>query len=467
MAKLTFLHTGDIHLGAPIRGLHQMPESWASRLLRAIPEAFDRVIRLAIANAVDFVIIAGDSFDTSRASLCDYNRFFAGLARLHEAGIPAFIVTGNHDPYTSWANDLDMLPPSAKLMGVGAPEFALFERDGAPLCLLGARSYYNQTWNHDKDIAEGISREAAIAALAPENPQVAAAPFAVGILHTGLDLDPRKAPATEADLLSRGMDYWACGHMHQRLVRPNEHDPRIVFPGCIQGRVVRETGPRGCFLVTLENGEGEGEGGKGRESGESGEGGEGLGPSGRSAVALEFHPTASVVFQQLVIDASPFRTLPDLVQHIQGELFRANGQAHCEEMIMDISLAGPTVLYDFLAQPSVVDRLRKRLNDGYPSFYVDTVENLTRPPQEETTTQTLMDNTKPSEPDLFSSLVRSLASDQRIREDEMLNYIQSEFVKLGIAVPETLPWTIGVAQDQAELLILRLLTDDSAEEAGL
>jgi DNA repair exonuclease SbcCD nuclease subunit len=41
------------------------------------------------------------------------------------------------------------------------------------------------------------------------------------------------------------------GHVHkQEFV---SEDPHIVFPGCIQGRHIRETGAKGCVLVTVED----------------------------------------------------------------------------------------------------------------------------------------------------------------------------------------------------------------------
>jgi DNA repair exonuclease SbcCD nuclease subunit len=54
-------------------------------------------------------------------------------------------------------------------------------------------------------------------------------------------------------LTSKGYDYWALGHIHNReeVLR----DPFVVFPGNIQGRHIRETGAKGATLVTVEGGE--------------------------------------------------------------------------------------------------------------------------------------------------------------------------------------------------------------------
>ncbi len=77
-------------------------------------------------------------------------------------------MTGNHDPYTSWQHDFFSLPPNATMLPGDRPGFALLERDGEPLCLIGGRGYYNQTWPTDECIAEGVTRAAAEQALAAE-----------------------------------------------------------------------------------------------------------------------------------------------------------------------------------------------------------------------------------------------------------------------------------------------------------
>jgi DNA repair exonuclease SbcCD nuclease subunit len=54
-------------------------------------------------------------------------------------------------------------------------------------------------------------------------------------------------------LCSKGYDYFALGHVHAREV-VREADPRIVYPGNLQGRHAKETGPKGCELVTVSGG---------------------------------------------------------------------------------------------------------------------------------------------------------------------------------------------------------------------
>ncbi|MBW2275302.1 MAG: DNA repair exonuclease, partial [Deltaproteobacteria bacterium] len=80
--------------------------------------------------------------------------------------------------------------------------------------------------------------------------------FDIGLLHTSLDGRPPHddyAPCSLDTLRSKGYQYWALGHVHKR--EEVSRDPWIVFPGNVQGRHIRETGPKGCSLVTVEDGE--------------------------------------------------------------------------------------------------------------------------------------------------------------------------------------------------------------------
>lgn len=422
--SLTFLHAADLHLGAPFRGLRDVSEGWAERLVRALAESYDRVIEAALSREVDFVVIAGDVFDSSRASYGDYLHFFDGLRRLEEAGIPAYLVTGNHDPYTSWQSSFFSLPGNATMLPADRPGFALFEKDGRPRCIIGGRGYYNQTWPADEDIAAGVTRAAAEAALSPDHPRAAEAPFAVGVLHTGLNLDPVKAPTDPKALMAAGMDYWACGHIHMRYAHPSFDDPRIVFSGCVQGRDIKETGPRGVYAVTLEKG---------------------LPPR------LEFVPTASVVWQHLHIDVSDCANLPAVGDKIMRELFRCNGKAHCEEMVARVTLEGATPLHRMLARDDVRADLRKHTNDAYPPFFCDALADATREPRDK---GALRDE------GLFPAVFLQVSEAQRANPDEEIAFLQEEFLKRTIQLPSEYTRRIDELAADAEDFVLDLLAQD-------
>jgi exonuclease SbcD len=88
--RLTLLHTSDCHLDgdSPWRdGRHLTSEYFA---------AFRRVVDAAIDHRVDLVLIAGDFFDSNRAS--DVSTEFA-IEQLSRLGVPTVICPGNHDCY--------------------------------------------------------------------------------------------------------------------------------------------------------------------------------------------------------------------------------------------------------------------------------------------------------------------------------------------------------------------------------
>ena len=72
------------------------------------------------------------------------------------------------------------------------------------------------------------------------------------MLHTSCDGKPGHAsyaPCSSGDLVARGYHYWALGHVHQFEVL---HEfPHIVYPGNLQGRSVRDTGPKGAMRVSV------------------------------------------------------------------------------------------------------------------------------------------------------------------------------------------------------------------------
>ncbi|MEG0476366.1 MAG: exonuclease SbcCD subunit D [Raoultibacter sp.] len=412
--KITFIHASDLHLGAPFRGLRALSAPWADRLLGAIAQAYDRVIDAALNNHVDFVVFAGDIFDTTRASYADYLHFFSGVSRLGAAGIPVYLCMGNHDPYVSWQHGFFALPENATMFAADKPSFATYARDGEVLALLGGRSYYNQAWPASEDISAGISRAAAIAATGVE------APFAVAVLHTGLHLDATKAPSDPVKLLARGMDYWALGHIHKRFV-DNPANPRIAFSGCIQGRDIKETGERGVFLVTLEQG---------------------------APNTLEFIPTASVVWQRMQVDVTQCASIAEIGEKLVRELFRENGEARCEEMCTRITLRGTTPLHRLLSRPGVLDDLRKNINDAYPLFFCDALLDETVPP---------LDKAALAQEALFPAVFLQVSAAQREDVQAAQAFLQEEFVKKNLRLPRSVERKVSALGAAAENRVLDVL----------
>lgn len=412
--RITFIHSGDIHLGAPFRGLRGLSSKWAERLVQAIPEAYDRVIDAAIERGVDFVLFAGDVFDTDKPSYAHHRHFLRGLERLREVGIPVYLIAGNHDPYATWAGLRDQLPENVHMFGSDAPSYAVYERDGAAAAIIAARGFSNQS---SGDIAAGMTRAAAQAACATE------APFVIGMLHTGLWLDPYKAPTSEDALYASGMDYWALGHIHKNFRFPQSEsaETKLAYCGCVQGRDIKETGERGCYAVTLEQG---------------------------IPNQVEFIPCASVEWEKLRVDVSKCPGAEDVLGACVRAMFDANAQVPCEEMIARVTLVGATPLHGTLARPGYVEELRDELNERYPSFFCDALID-------ETTTPFDKDAMRAS--GLFEATLLRESEKLAANSDATIEYLQQEFAARGLTLPAGIERKLGDLIERAEDLSLELL----------
>ena len=94
---MKFIHAADIHLDSPLVGLAAYPDAPVEMLRTATRDAFVKLIDEAIAEAVDFMVIAGDLYD---GNWKDYNTghfFCREMGRLERAQIPVFLLFGNHD----------------------------------------------------------------------------------------------------------------------------------------------------------------------------------------------------------------------------------------------------------------------------------------------------------------------------------------------------------------------------------
>jgi len=231
----TFLHAADIHLDSPLRGLEAYQDAPLEQIRLAARRAFDNLIQLALDEHVAFVLLAGDLFD---GDWKDYNTaiyFVSRMGRLRDAGIPVIMVSGNHDAASQMTRSLK-LPDNVTLLPHGKPGTHLLEKYGVAI--------HGQSFSA-RSVTDDLVRN---------YPQADPALFTIGLLHTSLNGrsgHDSYAPCTLEMLRSKGYHYWALGHIHQReeICR----DPWVVFPGNIQGRHIRETGTKGCTLVSVDD----------------------------------------------------------------------------------------------------------------------------------------------------------------------------------------------------------------------
>ncbi|MHB1287478.1 MAG: metallophosphoesterase family protein [Leptospirales bacterium] len=236
MADFRFLHAADIHLDSPLRGLSGQEGESANKIRGATREALENLVSRAIEEEVSFLIISGDLYDGDWKDYRTGLFFVKQMGRLAEVGIFVFLLFGNHDAESQITRRL-VLPSNVRTFSSRKPEtFKLPEIS----VVLHGQSF------RQRDVTDD---------LAADYPAPAPGAFNIGVLHTGMGGmggHANYAPCTIDELVKKGYDYWALGHVHQSMIL-NEH-PHVVFPGNIQGRHIRETGPKGAYLVTIVDG---------------------------------------------------------------------------------------------------------------------------------------------------------------------------------------------------------------------
>ncbi|WP_315806825.1 MULTISPECIES: DNA repair exonuclease [unclassified Bradyrhizobium] len=237
MQSFRFIHTGDIHLDSPLKGLSGQQGAAAERIRTATRVALDNLVGQTIEERADFMVIAGDLYDGDWRDYQTGLFFVKQMGRLAQASIPVFLLYGNHDAESQITRRLT-LPANVSVFSARKPETFRLQHLGVAL--------HGQSFRQ-RDVTDN---------LVTTYPPPVAGCFNIGVLHTGLggmEGHANYAPCAIEDLINKGYDYWALAHVHQAAVL-NER-PHVVFCGNLQGRHIRESGPKGASLVAVEDGQ--------------------------------------------------------------------------------------------------------------------------------------------------------------------------------------------------------------------
>lgn len=230
---MKFIHAADIHLDSPLTGLSAYADAPVEMLRTATRDAFTKLVSEAIEQQIDFMVIAGDLYD---GTWKDHNTgiyFCKEMGRLKKAGIPVYLLFGNHDAESEMTKKLQ-LPDN--VFTFDAKKTSTFILETLKVALHG-RSF------KEKETLEN---------LAAGYPVPVPGLFNIGVLHTALEgnlAHASYAPCSLEELHAKGYSYWALGHVHDFQIWQGAST--VVFPGNLQGRHIRETGPRGAVLVTV------------------------------------------------------------------------------------------------------------------------------------------------------------------------------------------------------------------------
>ncbi|WP_338206353.1 DNA repair exonuclease [Lactobacillus juensis] len=235
---MKFIHFADAHLDSPFLGLSFLPSESFKHIQNAPMQSLTKIVDLALKEKVDLVLIAGDTFDSFKPTPSVQIFFAHEIERLVNAQIQVIMIFGNHD-HMAKEDLLVAESPYFKLLGNGEKvETVSYKTKNGFEYDVSGFSY----------LANHITDDMAAQFPAKSNH------YTFGIMHAqeraGASAQNVYAPFSLSELQNLNYNYFALGHIHLRQVL--SETPLIVYPGNIQGRHINETGPKGCYLGTID-----------------------------------------------------------------------------------------------------------------------------------------------------------------------------------------------------------------------
>jgi len=332
------LCTGDLHLGRHPAGI---PDSLDGKEFSP-GKIWEGLVEKAIDYPVDLVIVAGDIIDRKNRYFETYGDFESGVRKLTEAGIPLYLVSGNHD--------FDAVPDL--LDGLSDKNIKQLGRNGE--------------WESVRlELGEGSAIR--IAGWSYPNRHVKYTPLdrlkdryednipTVGVLHGDLgSSDSRYAPISETDLQRAGVDTWIIGHLHNPNLR-SRLSPFVLIPGSPQPLDRTESGLHGPWILTVGN---------------------------DGSVGAEQFPLANLRYEKVTIDVSNMERIEEIPPAFYSRVEQTVGESRnvkTKLLAIDLELKGRTSIYDDLKTKFRELAKDLRRESGDTSIAITSLANKTRP----------------------------------------------------------------------------------------
>ncbi|PIN91592.1 hypothetical protein COU56_05135 [Candidatus Pacearchaeota archaeon CG10_big_fil_rev_8_21_14_0_10_31_9] len=226
-----FAHMADCHLGG-----WKQPEMQNLNF-----QSFRKAIETCIKEKVEFVLIAGDLFDTAFPGIEILKDAFGEFKKLKDVNIPCFIIAGSHDYSASGKTFLDVLEKAGFCHNVEDVE----EKNE----LL----YLNPTIHKGIALYGYPGRKSGLEVPDLRKVRLNDSPgmFKIFMLHTTLDKVRGTLPidAVEYDKLPKA-DYYAAGHIHIDFQYENFVYPSPTFPNNF--KELEDLGNGGFYIVDTD-----------------------------------------------------------------------------------------------------------------------------------------------------------------------------------------------------------------------
>jgi DNA repair protein SbcD/Mre11 len=216
-----FAHIADCHIGG-----------WSDLKLKELNlEVFCKSIAICISREVDFVLIAGDLFNTALPSIDLIKQVTLELKRLKDKGISCYIIPGSHDYSPSGKTMLDVFENAGLVKNVVKYEeineridlkFTLDEKTGVKITGLFGKAQGLERGYYENLIRENLENESG---------------KKIFMFHTTLtEFKPEHLAMISSEpvaILPKGFDYYAGGHPHYVFNEVKEPYGRITYTGAL------------------------------------------------------------------------------------------------------------------------------------------------------------------------------------------------------------------------------------------
>lgn len=252
------MHMADTHLG--FRQYGHTEREWD------FDDAFRWAIDQAVAKQVDFVLLAGDLFQSgSNLQAVTFNNAVKHLEVLREAGIPCVVIEGNHDlpPYRAYRTRFGWMNALAETNRlVHLLDATLLEADAEPkrTCDIHRMGHYAEPVPGVRVYGLGFNGAATRTVLERFERFIAEQPadgadYTILMSHAGIDGRTRERTSSNVSLsglrsLRPRIDYVALGHYHMKF----SEDNWLFNPGSLEltsQDLAHEEGG-GIFWVTVD-----------------------------------------------------------------------------------------------------------------------------------------------------------------------------------------------------------------------
>ena len=297
------LHFSDLHIGVENYGRID-PETGLSTRLGDFLYSLDQVVEFALTEGVDLVLLAGDAYKGRDPTQTHQREFAKRLNRLSRAGIPTFLLVGNHDlpAASSRATAVDIFPTlevanvyvgnSLKNYDVSTPLGPIqvlavpWPRRSAILSREDSRDMSIEQVRQalEERLTEGIDIEAK--KLNPDIPAIITAHVTVNGATVGSERSMMLGQdhvLLVSALARQQVEYVALGHIHKhQILRPDP--PMVVYSGSLQRVDFSEEGDeKGFCVVDLDQ----------------------TAPQGQRMTNFEFHKLDARIFVTVDVSVEP------------------------------------------------------------------------------------------------------------------------------------------------------------------